>query len=243
MEHMPQNIPTPPPVVHIQQQTAELAMLKDQLNQLAKQLEQSMKLRAQIAEKFAAVDGSTRAGLEQQMAAAEVETGQIQAQVERVAAKIAEVEVQRHLPQAFEGQPVSFPEPRGPFGISPDAITGVFVMFSIGIIVPLSIGLARRMWRRPQPVAPREAEVVSKTRLDRLEQAVDTIAIEIERISEGQRFVTRVLNERTEAPRHAPASDASALNDGKPFLALGAGPIEAIPVVQRQAVKPSITPH
>ena len=30
-------------------------------------------------------------------------------------------------------------------------------------------------------------------RLERMEQAVDTIAIEVERVSEGQRFVTKVL--------------------------------------------------
>ena len=242
---MPQTIPTPPPVVHIQPRSGELAMLKDQLTQLAKQLEQSMKLRAQIAEKFAAVDGSTRTALEREMIAADVETGAIQAELERVAAKMAEVEIRRQLPQAFEEHPPPLPDPSGPFGISSDAITGVFVLFSIGIIVPLSIGLARRMWRRPEPAAPREAEVVSKARLDRLEQAVDTIAIEIERISEGQRFVTRVLNERAAAPRASAASEAggASLDEGAPFLALGAGPIEAIPVVQRQAVKSSITPH
>jgi hypothetical protein len=33
-------------------------------------------------------------------------------------------------------------------------------------------------------------------RLERLEQAVDTIAIEIERISENQRFTTKLLSER-----------------------------------------------
>ena len=37
--------------------------------------------------------------------------------------------------------------------------------------------------------------VVHEDRMARLEQAVDAIAIEIERISEGQRFVTRVLTE------------------------------------------------
>jgi hypothetical protein len=31
--------------------------------------------------------------------------------------------------------------------------------------------------------------------MERLEQAVDAIAIEIERVSEGQRFVTRLLTE------------------------------------------------
>jgi K+/H+ antiporter YhaU regulatory subunit KhtT len=32
-------------------------------------------------------------------------------------------------------------------------------------------------------------------RLERMEQAIDSIAIEMERVSEGQRFVTRLLSE------------------------------------------------
>ena len=82
-----------------------------------------------------------------------------------------------------------------------------------------------------------------KQRMERLEQAVDAVAIEIERVAESQRFVAKVLVER---PRPAPVveSDAGqALNEGKPFLALGAGPIEPVPVAQRQAVRQSITPH
>lgn len=46
----------------------------------------------------------------------------------------------------------------------------------------------------------------------RLEQAVDAIAIEVERITEGQRFMTRLLAERTaaeRAPRERPALPAS----------------------------------
>jgi hypothetical protein len=38
-------------------------------------------------------------------------------------------------------------------------------------------------------------------RIERIEHAVDAIAIEIERISEGQRFTTRLLNERTTSSR------------------------------------------
>jgi hypothetical protein len=35
----------------------------------------------------------------------------------------------------------------------------------------------------------------SAQRLERLEQGMESIAIEIERVSEGQRFVTRLLSE------------------------------------------------
>ena len=38
----------------------------------------------------------------------------------------------------------------------------------------------------------------SDERLARLENAVESIAVEIERISEGQRYVTKLLNERAQ---------------------------------------------
>ena len=71
-----------------------------------------------------------------------------------------------------------------------------------------------------------------------IEQAVEAIAIEIERVAEGQRFVTKVLAERpAQAQVHVAAESplardaaSSALGEAKPFLALGAGPIEPIRV-------------
>lgn len=41
-------------------------------------------------------------------------------------------------------------------------------------------------------------------RLDQLQQAVDTMAVEVERISEGQRYVTKVLAERLPATTDRP---------------------------------------
>ena len=53
--------------------------------------------------------------------------------------------------------------------------------------------------RRP----PASDDVVAKLddRIARLEQTVDTIAIEMERIGESQRFLTRILAERPTAPK------------------------------------------
>jgi hypothetical protein len=47
-------------------------------------------------------------------------------------------------------------------------------------------------------------------RLERIEQAVDAMAVEVERISEGQRFVTKLLAER--APERQPISTARSQN-------------------------------
>jgi len=47
-----------------------------------------------------------------------------------------------------------------------------------------------------RPMIP--AEVSS--RLERMEQSIDAIAVEVERISEGQRFTTKLLAESTNTP-------------------------------------------
>lgn len=38
---------------------------------------------------------------------------------------------------------------------------------------------------------------LSEERLARIEQSIDAIAVEVERISEGQRFTTKLLSERS----------------------------------------------
>jgi hypothetical protein len=50
--------------------------------------------------------------------------------------------------------------------------------------------------RPPRAVSNRALEEIAE-RLAALERAVDTIAVETERISEGQRFTTKLLSERT----------------------------------------------
>ena len=57
-------------------------------------------------------------------------------------------------------------------------------------------GLARRLGRRPEP--PR-LPAVDAARMERIEQAVDAIALEVERIAEAQRFTTKLLSERSGA--------------------------------------------
>jgi hypothetical protein len=67
----------------------------------------------------------------------------------------------------------------------------MIVMLSLGI--PFVRALARR-WERDslQPKVPPEVTA----RLERIEHAVEAVAIEVERISEGQRFTTKLLSER-----------------------------------------------
>ncbi len=63
----------------------------------------------------------------------------------------------------------------------------------IAVGLPLARALSRRMDRGA--VAPHVPAELSQ-RLERMEQAIDSIAVEVERISEGQRFTTKLLSER-----------------------------------------------
>jgi hypothetical protein len=59
-------------------------------------------------------------------------------------------------------------------------------------------------WLEPRPVPPRELSTISG-RLEKIEAAVDAIAIEVERISESQRFTARLQSEQ-QSPRLPPGT-------------------------------------
>ena len=70
----------------------------------------------------------------------------------------------------------------------------LFIMMGVTAIGwPIARAVARKMDREAlQPKMPPEI----MGRLERMEQAIDSIAVEVERISEGQRFTTKLLSER-----------------------------------------------
>jgi hypothetical protein len=73
----------------------------------------------------------------------------------------------------------------------------------IAIGMPIARAYARRLESKPAAAIPHDVTA----RLERMEQAIDSIAIEVERISEGQRFTTKLLSERVgpDAERELPA--------------------------------------
>jgi hypothetical protein len=92
------------------------------------------------------------------------------------------------------------------------AIDGVLVpitFFGMVAIVSVGMPLARAYARRMESGAGRPVVPPDVTaRLERMEQAIDSIAIEIERISEGQRFTTKLLADRV-PPASASAPPAA----------------------------------
>ena len=80
----------------------------------------------------------------------------------------------------------------------------MFVCIAVTAIgVPVARAWAKRLERGPSPGPSMSPDV--QARLERMEQAIDSIAIEVERISEGQRFTTKLLAERNnQTPANVP---------------------------------------
>jgi hypothetical protein len=85
-------------------------------------------------------------------------------------------------------------------GLGSGQVLALSIVFTVCVLGPLAIGFARTLWKRATKPAPPPMVVNEMAqRLERVEGAVDTIALEIERISEGQRFVTKLLSENQAA--------------------------------------------
>jgi len=94
--------------------------------------------------------------------------------------------------------------PDNPFGMAPGQMTAVSIVFILFVLFPLALAAARNMLRRgSRPLPPPALPAESAQRLERLEQGMEAVAIEVERISEGQRFVTKLLTE-TRAQQQVP---------------------------------------
>ena len=75
------------------------------------------------------------------------------------------------------------------------------IVASIAALVVIGLG-ARILWRmgsRTKPATSFESSRERDDRLHHLETAVDSIAIEVERISEAQRFMVGLLGESSQA--------------------------------------------
>ena len=70
-------------------------------------------------------------------------------------------------------------------------ITGIIAATLMVIGLPIARAYARRLESEPRGESPEVA-----ARLARMEQAIDAIAVEVERIAEGQRFTSKLLAAR-----------------------------------------------
>lgn len=93
------------------------------------------------------------------------------------------------------GAPVILPPPRRkqlPEGL----VDMMMVIFGFVAVVSIGTPLAKAFAKRWERKGEREQQLHLAQRLEAIEQAIETVAVEVERISEGQRFTSKLLAER-----------------------------------------------
>lgn len=76
----------------------------------------------------------------------------------------------------------------------------VAMLGTMGIVGGVVISIVKTVSNRPRNALPNDQVQRLEERLGRIEQGIDAMAIEVERISEGQRFTTKLLSDRSREP-------------------------------------------
>lgn len=214
--------PVPPTVVgpswvgeyggfRVPQTQQEVAVLQAQRERLSDQIINVRDQRQAVAKQYERSSGASRVGLEQQLQSLDQRLIQLQNDL----AESGRALYQSRVGTATVGGGTGFSRPFA--NVSSGQFTAISIVFIVAFLGPLAASFGRMAWRRSKPVMPPGWNDAAQ-RLERLEQAVDTIAIEVERVSEGQRFMTKLMTQ------NAAASGAGAnANGGQAMPALGPG--------------------
>ena len=158
--------------------------LKAQREELSNQLISAASRRKNLASQLTSMPaGPARSGLEQRIMVLDQRMVQIESDIAATGKQLSEAPLSL-TSEPFQG------------GDIPDNVAAVIGGFTFLVFFPMAIAMARRIWKKGNsPPVQQHISPQIDQRLERLEQGVDAIAIEIERITEGQRFVTRLLSE------------------------------------------------
>lgn len=176
----PQTLTIPGSTEEVQQLIAQREELEDQLDDVSDR-------RTTLAQELSATtDQAARVGLQERLAVLDQRILQIETDlattgrlITSAPAELVAITEQERMVSSDDGYEEGL-------------FTGIF---SVLAFVTVAFLLLKRPWRKARAARTAEVGPESSQRLERLEHGMDAIAVEIERISEGQRFVTRLLSE------------------------------------------------
>ena len=199
MPQQPALPPQPPPAPNavptsaLRSPTAIYEAALAQRDELRSQLDALTERRSNLSEKLSdpMTRGADREGLELQAKTIDRRIAGVEQQLASADAQVASTAA---VPGAVAMHEQAVREAGPVFGGGPNGESVLGALFIVVVLGPISIALARRLWRRGSAaVTALPGELMD--RLSRVEQGVEAIAVEVERIGEGQRFMTRVLSD------------------------------------------------
>jgi len=93
-----------------------------------------------------------------------------------------------------------------------DVVVPITAIVSIFVAAPIAIAYARVIWKRSSDrpsIKSIDVDLINR-RLEQLQQSVEAMAIEVERVSEGQRFVTKLMSDKRPAALESDAAKRGA---------------------------------
>ena len=189
----------------------QVRAMKVRLNDLRSELQDAAERRNAVAGRLRDADPDARAGYQARLQVLDDRILSIENEITGTVAQL------RLAPA--EAVVAATPQADPEFIVSKVAseIVPIVAILSVFVLGPIALAMARLIWKRatnPPPARGAALDHATQQKLEHLQQAVDTIAIEVERISEGQRFVTKLMSDR----------------------ALGAGAAEPVRAAARQSV-------
>lgn len=171
---------------------AEVAAIRARRSELSSQLISASGRRRDLAEELRTASGSDRAGLEQRIAVLDERIVQLESDIAQTGRLLTGAPA--GVLASARGEPILG-------GFQPGQVVAFAIVLTIFVLAPLAVGAAWMMWKRAA-AAPVRHVIPPETagRLERIEQAVEAIAIEVERVSEGQRFVTKLMSDAKPVP-------------------------------------------
>ncbi len=173
----------------------DLAALHARASQLSNQLRSATGRRTEVQRSLRSASGADKAGLEQRLTILDARIARLEGDIDENGSQLASLAANR----AATSQPVFLGDMNSPRNRAMNNLVPIAIVFTLFVLSPLAVSISRMFWKRGSlPThAPQSSD--NAQRLERMEQAIDSIAIEIERVSEGQRFVTRLMSDRQNA--------------------------------------------
>lgn len=165
------------------------------LDQLRRELQDAAERRASVSGRLREADLDARQGLIGRLQVLDSRILAIETEITSLNAQLSTAPAQSRIGAAE----IAEPNPGQIIENVSNDVVPIVAILSVFVLAPLAIAIARLIWKRATnaPRVSAATDQATQQRLEQLQQAVDAIAIEVERISEGQRFVTKIMSDRS----------------------------------------------
>ena len=180
------------PVADVPRTGEEFRALERRIRQLREQLQDAAERRNSVASNLRSADEQARQGYVERLKILDQRIIGLETEISNSVARLAAAPATARLEGVTE-----VPRPEIIAERALDRAIPIVAIVSVFGIAPIAIAVSRFIWKRStSPSIKAGADRETMDRMNQLQQSMDAIAIEVERISEGQRFVTKLMADR-----------------------------------------------